>query len=74
MINKSLLSQCHVYIDEELFTSYGKVEFNRSIPYLQTHMIWWNDLNVPYLHFKAYKIIIKGAELKIKVCFVIETK
>ena len=23
MINKSLLSQCHVYIDEEFFTSYG---------------------------------------------------
>ena len=45
MINKSLLSQYHVYIDEELFTSYPgraaeKSEFYVSIPYLQTHMIW----------------------------------
>ena len=35
--------------------SYRKIEFNLSIPYLQTHMIWQNDLNVSYLHFKAYK-------------------
>ena len=31
-------------------------------------MIWYNDLNAPYLHFKAYQSYIKGAELKIEVC------
>ena len=45
-----------------------KIEFNISIPYLQTHMILWNDLNVSYLHFKAYQSYSKGAELKIEVC------
>ena len=50
--------------------SYGKSEFNISIPYLQIQMIWKNDLNVPYLHLRPIRIIIKGAELKIKVCSV----
>ena len=54
--------------------SCGKIEFNIGIPYLQTRMIWQNDLNVPYFHFKASNIIIKGAELKIKVCSVIKKK
>ena len=49
-----------------------KIEFNISIPYLQTHMIWQNDLNVPYLHFKTYQSYIKDAELKIEVCSVIK--
>ena len=63
MINKSVLSQCHVYIDEEIV-------YELRYPGRVTEKNTWSDRMIwmcPTYILRPTKIIIKGVELKVKV-------